>query len=64
MELLSVLKHCGPLILVTVFLLWHGWARETRVSKHIAKLEDEYHRRRLRGWPLSLLSRPRRGDDS
>jgi len=64
MELLFFLNHYGPLVLVVAFLLWDGWARDTRVTKHIVKLENEYHRRRLGGWPLSLLSQPRRGDDS
>ena len=64
MELLLVLKQCGPIILAVAVLLFDGWARETRVSKHIARLENEYHQGGLGGWPLSLLRPPRRGGDS
>ncbi len=64
MELLLVLKQYGPIILVVAFLFWEGWGRETRVSKHMAKLEKEYHQRGLDGWHSSLLRRSRRGENS
>jgi hypothetical protein len=64
MQLFLLFQQYGPLILVAAFLLWDGRVRETRVSKHITRLESEYHQRRLSGWPLSLLSRPRRWSDS
>ena len=40
-DAISVLKQYGPLVLVVAFLLWQGWVREARMSKRIAKLEDE-----------------------
>jgi len=36
-----VLKQYGPLVSVVCFLLWQGWTRECRLSRRIAKLEDE-----------------------
>lgn len=39
--LLSVLQDYGPLILVTVFLLWQGWIRENKLGGRITELEEE-----------------------
>jgi hypothetical protein len=64
MELFWLLKQCGPTILVVAYLFWDGWVRQTRMTKHIANLESEYHQRGLDEWPFSRLRPPRRGDDS
>jgi len=64
MELFLVLKQYGPMVLVVAFLLWKGRVRETRVSKHIVKLESEYHQGGRDGWYDSRLCRPRRDEDS
>ena len=40
-DIFSLLKQYGPLVLVVAFLLWQGWVRECRMTKRIVKLEDE-----------------------
>jgi len=64
MELLLLFKQYGPMVLIVVFLIWEGRVRENRVTKHIAKLEDEYRQRGQDGWHYSLVRPPPRGDDS
>ena len=64
MELFLVLTQHLPIILVVGVLLWEVWGRETRVSKHIARLEDEYRQRGQDGWHYSLVRPPPRGENS
>jgi hypothetical protein len=40
-DVISLLKQYGPLVLVIAFFLWQGWVREGRMTKRIEKLEDE-----------------------
>jgi hypothetical protein len=40
-DLISLCKQYGPLILAVAFILWQGWVRESRLNKRIEKLEDE-----------------------
>lgn len=39
-DMVTLLKQYGPLVLVVAFLLWQSWVREGHMSKRIAKLED------------------------
>jgi hypothetical protein len=64
MELFAMLKQYGPMVLVAAFLVYDGWARDTRVTKHIVKLESEYHHHGLDGWYDSRPCRPRQDEDS
>jgi hypothetical protein len=64
MELFLVLKQYGPMVLVVAFLLWKGRGRQTRVMRHIVRLEDEYRQCGQDGWHYSLVRPPPRGENS